>query len=194
MVIAMKEKNIKTYIYSIIVVLSFVLVAVGTSLAIVYYKVNGNDNNGNIDVKTSYVNAMFENGNDINDENILPGWSNRLEFSITNISEELNAVGRYTLIMNVEKNELDSNNFVYNIVGTSTLDGVELEEAQYTNIVVNRPSFEPVPTISTTLGNGVINTGVKHNYVLTFKFNENGENQDEFQGKTFKANVVAKGE
>ena len=62
----MKEKNIKTYIYSIIVVLSFVLVAVGTSLAIVYYKVNGNDNNGNIDVKTSYVNAMFENGNDIN--------------------------------------------------------------------------------------------------------------------------------
>lgn len=190
----MKEKNIKTYIYSIIVVLSFVLVAVGTSLAIVYYKVNGNDNNGNIDVKTSYVNAMFENVNDINDENILPGWSNRLEFSITNISEELNAVGRYTLIMNVEKNELDSNNFVYNIVGTSTLDGVELEEAQYTNIVVNRPSFEPVPTISTTLGNGVINTGVKHNYVLTFKFNENGENQDEFQGKTFKANVVAKGE
>lgn len=190
----MKEKNIKTYIYSIIVVLSFVLVAVGTSLAIVYYKVNGNDNNGNIDVKTSYVNAMFENGNDINDENILPGWSNRLEFSITNISEELNAVGRYTLIMNVEKNELDSNNFVYNIVGTSTLDGVELEEAQYTNIVVNRPSFEPVPTISTTLGNGVINTGVKHNYVLTFKFNENGENQDEFQGKTFKANVVAKEE
>ena len=194
MVIVIKEKNIKTYIYSIIVVLSFVLVAVGTSLAIVYYKVNGNDNNGNIDVKTSYVNAMFENGNDINDENILPGWSNRLEFSITNISEELNAVGRYTLIMNVEKNELDSNNFVYNIVGTSTLDGVELEEAQYTNIVVNRPSFEPVPTISTTLGNGVINTGVKHNYVLTFKFNENGENQDEFQGKTFKANVVAKGE
>lgn len=190
----MKEKNIKTYIYSIIVVLSFVLVAVGTSLAIVYYKVNGNDNNGNIDVKTSYVNAMFENGNDINDENILPGWSNRLEFSITNISEELNAVGRYTLIMNIEKNELDSNNFVYNIVGTSTLDGVELEEAQYTNIVVNRLSFEPVPTISTTLGNGVINTGVKHNYVLTFKFNENGENQDEFQGKTFKANVVAKGE
>ena len=74
MVIVMKEKNIKTYIYSIIVVLSFVLVAVGTSLAIVYYKVNGNDNNGNIDVKTSYVNAMFENGNDINDENILPGW------------------------------------------------------------------------------------------------------------------------
>ena len=78
----MKEKNIKTYIYSIIVVLSFVLVAVGTSLAIVYYKVDGNDNNGNIDVKTSYVNAMFENGNDINDENILPGWSNRLEFSL----------------------------------------------------------------------------------------------------------------
>ena len=145
-----------------------------------------------IDDKKENINKQEQNN--INDENILPGWSNRLEFSITNISEELNAVGRYTLIMNVEKNELDSNNFVYNIVGTSTLDGVELEEAQYTNIVVNRPSFEPVPTISTTLGNGVINTGVKHNYVLTFKFNENGENQDEFQGKTFKANVVAKGE
>ena len=190
----MKEKNIKTYIYSIIVVLSFILVAVGTSLAIVYYKVSGNENNGNIDVRTSYVNAMFENGNDINDENILPSWSNKMEFTITNVSKDLNAVGRYTLELNIEKNELSSGDFVYNLIGKSTLDGQEIEEEQYTNKVVNKPNFEPVPSISTTLGSGIINTGVKHSYVLTFKFNESGNSQNELQGKTFKANVVAKGE
>ena len=46
----MKEKDIKTYIYAIIVVLLFILVAIGASLAIVYYKVNGNDNNGEVNV------------------------------------------------------------------------------------------------------------------------------------------------
>lgn len=190
----MKEKNVKTYIYSIIVVLLFILVAIGTSLAIVYYKVNSNNENGDVDVKTAYVTAMFENTNDINDSDILPGWSNQLEFSITNISKEENAVGRYTLELNIEKNELSGSEFVYNIVGKSTLDGKELEESQYTNKVVNRTNYEPVPSISFTLGSGVINTGVVHSYVMTFKFNENGKNQDDLQGKTFKANVVAKGE
>ena len=51
----MKEKDIKTYIYSIIVVLSFILVAIGASLAIVDYKVNGNNENGNVDRIVKYI-------------------------------------------------------------------------------------------------------------------------------------------
>lgn len=190
----MKEKDIKTYIYSIIVVLSFILVAIGTSLAIVYYKVSGNNENGNVDVKTAYVTAAFQQTHEFNEIDVFPGWSDTMEFEILNTSTELNAVGRYTLILNIEKNELASPDFVYNIVGTSTLDGVEIEEKEYTNKVINKPEFVPVPTISTTLGSGIINTGVRHSYILTVKINETGVSQNELQGKTFKANVVAKGE
>lgn len=190
----MKEKNIKTYIYSIIVVLSFILVAIGASLAIVYYKVNGNNENGNVDVKTAYVTAAFQETHMFNEKDVFPGWSNIMEFEIVNTSKELNAIGRYTLEFNIEKNELDSPAFVYNLVGKSTLDGVEIEEDKYTNKVINKPEFVPVPTISTTLGSGIINTGVRHSYVLTIKITETGVAQNELQGKTFKANVVAKGE
>ena len=94
----MKEKDIKTYIYSIIVVLSFILVAIGASLAIVYYKVNGNNENGNVDVKTAYVTAAFHEIQGFNDENVLPGWSNEMKFEIINTSTEQNAVGRYSLV------------------------------------------------------------------------------------------------
>lgn len=102
----MKEKDIKTYIYAIIVVLLFILVAIGASLAIVYYKVNGNDNNGEVNVKTPYVSAMFKDTNNINDIDILPGWSNDMTFEIVNISKDENAVGRYSLYWDVLTNEI----------------------------------------------------------------------------------------
>ena len=119
----MKEKDIKTYIYAIIVVLLFILVAIGASLAIVYYKVNGNDDNGEVNVKTPYVSAMFKDTNNINDIDILPGWSNDMTFEIVNISKDENAVGRYSLYWDVLTNEINDSNFVYTLVGESYLNG-----------------------------------------------------------------------
>ena len=189
----MKEKDIKTYIYSIIVVLSFVLVAIGASLAIVYYKVNGNNENGNVDVKTAYVTAAFHEIQGFNDENVLPGWSNEMKFEIINTSTEQNAVGRYSLVWDITKNEIDSKDFVYTLTGESTLDGQTIEDNTPTNKLVTVTGQQIVPTISFTLGSGIINTGVKHSYVLKVSFLESGENQNELQGKTFNSTIVAQG-
>jgi hypothetical protein len=193
MVIDMKEKDIKTYIYSIIVVLSFILVAIGASLAIVYYKVNGNNENGNVDVKTAYVTAAFHEIQGFNDENVLPGWSNEMKFEIINTSTEENAVGRYSLVWDITKNEIDSKDFVYTLTGESTLDGQTIEDNTPTNKLVTVTGQQIVPTISFTLGSGIINTGVKHSYVLKVSFLESGENQNEVQGKTFNSTIVAQG-
>ena len=125
----MKEKDIKTYIYAIIVVLLFILVAIGASLAIVYYKVNGNDNNGEVNVKTPYVSAMFKDTNNINDIDILPGWSNDMTFEIVNISKDENAVGRYSLYWDVLTNEINDSNFVYTLIGESYLNGNLIKES-----------------------------------------------------------------
>ena len=131
----MKEKDIKTYIYAIIVVLLFILVAIGASLAIVYYKVNGNDNNGEVNVKTPYVSAMFKDTNNINDIDILPGWSNDMTFEIVNISKDENAVGRYSLYWDVLTNELNDSNFVYTLIGESYLNGNLIKESDTNKLV-----------------------------------------------------------
>lgn len=190
----MKEKDVKTYIYSIIVVLSFILVAIGTSLAIVYYKVNGNNENGDVDVKTAYVTAVFHDIKGFNDKDVRPGWSNTMEFEIINTSKEENAVGRYSLVWDIITNELDDTSFVYSLSGKSTLNGKEIENNTPTNKLVNVNGEQVVPSISFTLGSGIINTGVKHSYVLKVSFLETGENQNDLQGKTFNSKIVAKGE
>ena len=190
----MKEKDIKTYIYSIIVVISFILVTVGSSLAIVYYTVTGNETNGDVDVKTAYVLAEFHEIQGFNDDDIFPGWSNEMKFAIVNTSTEQNAVGKYSIYWDIEKNELNSSDFIYSLTGTSTLNGVEIEEDIYTNKLIKTTLDKVVPSVSIKLGEGLINTGVRHDYTLKVTFVETGVSQNDLQGKTFKASIVAKGE
>ena len=187
-----KEKNVKTYIYAVIAVFAFILVAIGTSIA-AYYLVNGNDDNAPIKVKTAYVNAMYEVHNSIDDDSVLPGWSDELKFSITNVSSEEDAIGDYSLFWEIEKNEIADDNFVYTLTGKSYKGKNEIGESD-SNKLVNISSPRKVPSASVSIGNGVINTGVSHEYSLKVTLKESGTNQDKLRGKTFKAKLVAKGE
>lgn len=187
-----RENNTKTYLYAIIVVVAFILVAIGTSIA-AYYVVVGNDDSKPIKVKTAYAVAMYEAKNNIDAIDILPGWTEQLKFVITNVSKENDTIGDYNLFLEIEKNDINNENFVYNIVGKSYLDGKEIEESD-TNKIIKVTSDRRVPTASVSLGSGLFNTGVSHEYIITFKLKENGVNQDELQGKAFKAKIYAKGE
>ncbi len=191
----MKEKknnNFKTYLYAIIVVLAFISVSIGATFA-VHYFVNGNESAKPIKVKTAYVTAMFEATNSVNSADILPGWSDELKFVITNVSKEENAVGDYTLMWDVSKNELNSDDFVYTLNCKSFLGEAELEVSD-TNKMVNITTPRRIPSASSSIGSGIINTGVRHECVLKLFFKESGKNQDEMQSKTFTAKVYAKGE
>lgn len=191
----MKEKknnNFKTYLYAIIVVLAFISVSIGATFA-VHYFVKGNDKTNPIRIKTAYVTAMFEATNSVNSTNILPGWSNELKFVITNISPEENAIGNYTLFWEVEQNDIDSDDFVYTLSCKSFLGEAELEVSD-TNKMVNITTPRRIPSASSSIGSGIINTGVRHECVLKLFFKESAKNQDEMQSKTFTAKVYAKGE
>ncbi len=190
----MKEKDIKTYICAIIVVISFILVAVGASLAVIYYKVNGNESNGVVDVKSAYAMAVFHDVQGFDDKKVIPGWSNEMKFEIVNTSTEEDAVGRYSLYWEIEKNEINADEFVYSLSGSSTKDGKVLEDNTVTNKLVSVSGQKRVPTETFKIGSGVINTGVTHSYVLKVSFLETGKNQDELQGKVFSSKIIAKGE
>lgn len=187
-----RESEVKTYIYAIIAVLSFILVAVGTTIA-AYYYVNESDDNKPIKVKTAYVSAMFEATDNISSDKILPGWSDELKFSITNVSSEENAIGDYSLYWEIEKNELENDNFVYALVGRSYKNNIEIAEGS-DNKLVSVVNEIKVPSVSVAIGDGIINTGVRHEYVLKISLKESGTNQNDLQAKTFKAKIVAKGE
>lgn len=187
-----REREVKTYIYAIIAVLSFILVAIGTTIA-AYYFVNESDDNKPIKLKTAYVSAMFEATDNISEDKILPGWSDELKFSITNVSSEENAIGDYSLYWEIEKNELENDSFVYTLVGKSYKNDDEISESS-DNKLVSVVNEIRVPSVSVAIGDGIINTGVRHEYVLKVSLKESGTNQNDLQAKTFKAKVVAKGE
>lgn len=186
----MKEKNIRAYIYSIIVVLSFILVAIGATMAaLVYADVIGNESNGSVEVKTAYVTAVFNQTHSFDDKDIIPGWSNYIEFQIVNTSKMEDAIGRYKLVFDISSNDINDNNFVYKLTGISTKDGKVISESS-TNQLVNTNEIR-VPSVSSVIGTGIINTGVTHSYRLDINFKESGENQNDLQGKTFIGMVTA---
>lgn len=193
----MKEKKklgFRFLFVSIIPLLSFIAVVVGTTYAFYTIKVDvvGNDENGGVSLESARVFAMFEATNEIDAKGVLPGYSSELQFSIVNTSNKENLYGRYTIAWEIEKNEIDNNNFVYSIEGTSTKNGENVIESK-TNKLINIASIRRIPNVSTDIGSGVINTGVTHNYTLTIHFLESGTNQDAVQGKEFSGKIVAKG-
>ena len=128
-----------------------------------------------------------------NGEDILPGWSDTLNFSIVNTSTEDNLYANYTLAWEIEENYINDANFVYTLECTSVKDGKEINESEK-NTLVKVSSPRKVPTVSTNIGTGMINTGVTHNCELKLMLTESGVSQDFLQGKSFKGKIVAKGD
>lgn len=187
-----KNKNIKMYVYAIIVILSFILVTIGATVA-VHYFVKGNEDVNPIYIKTAYVSVNFEAKNEVRDDGILPGWSDELKFTVSNISNEENSIAKYKLLWDIEKNELSSDDFVYTISCDSFKGDKQITESD-TNKTIQVSSPRKVPSISDSLGEGIMNTGVRHECSLKIYFRENGLNQNEYQGKSFSGKVYIKGD
>lgn len=191
-----KKRKFKIYIYAIIPVLSFMSVAFLTSYSFYLATIVGNEEYGDVALKSADVIALFEASNNIEVENMMPGFTDELHFSITNVSKDDDLYGNYTLyweIINNEINNEDSKNFVYTLQGTSEKDGMTVATSEK-NKVVNVSSNRRIPSINESIGTGMINKGVTHKYVLTIKFLETGSNQNDAQGKQFEGKIVAKGD
>lgn len=186
-----RKENTKSIIYALITIFSFIAVSVGATFAFYYATVKGNDANGNIRIQSAQVVAVFS-GENLEDLNVLPGYSNSMHFSITNTTATENAYANYSLLMQIIEPFSDPS-FTYSLSGDTYIGDIlqanNIEHNQVINI-----SERTVPEISTVLGTGLINSGITHKYTLTLKFNETGENQNDLQGRRFSAKIVAKGD
>ena len=191
-----KEKNkirIRDIVISVIPLLSFIAVSIGATYAMYLASVVGNEDNGEIALKSADIQVVFSATDALKMDEMLPGYSGQIEFTIMNSSEEDDVIGDYYLMWDIITNEIDDNSFVYTLTATSTKDGEEILEDD-TNKVISIPNERRIPGVSTNIGKGTINTGVVHRYKLTVKFNETLENQDELQGKHFEGKIAAKGD
>lgn len=188
-----KKSNLKDIIIAVIPILSFIAVTVGTTYAAYMASVVGNEENGETTLKSARVYAVFNASDSLNMENILPGATGEVKFSIVNTSPEDDLYANYTLAWEIITNEINSENFVYSLEGVSTKGG-EVIPASEKNALVTVNGTRRIPSFSNNIGTGTINTGVVHEYTLTIKLLESGISQDELQGKKFEGKVVAKGD
>lgn len=188
-----KNINFKYYIYAIVPILSFISVAFLSTYAFYLATVVGNEDNGDVVLKSAQVFAVFNASESFEVEKMLPGYSGEIEFSIVNTSDSEETYGNYTLAWDIITNEINDENFVYTLEGSSEKDGATVYENEK-NQIVKVTSMRRIPSASSNIGTGMINTGVTHHYVLKIMFLENGDNQDDLQGRHFEGKIVAKGD
>ena len=188
-----KKENRKILLYAILTVASFIAVSFGTAYAFYTATIIGNRENGEVQIKTANVLAVFNNDKDLVAENVLPGFSDTLEFSIVNVSPTENTYGNYTIVWEINENSINSKDFVYTLTGETYVNGKKVGNDIARNKVVNIGSTI-VPNISDVLGTGMINTGVTHKYVMRITFRESGLNQNELQDKKLYSYITVKGE
>lgn len=193
-----KVFSLKFLFVTIIPLLSFIAVVVGSTYAfyMITIDVTGNEKTEEMLFESARVVAMFEATNEIDDENIRPGYSNELHFTIVNTSDKENLFGRYTLSWEIRKydNEIDDENFVYTLTGKSYIkDESNIINQDERNKLINVSVPMRIPDATTSIGYGIINTGVTHDYTLKIELRDNGKNQNDLQGKSFSGKIVAKG-
>lgn len=188
-----KKSKLKYYIIVIIPILSFISVGFLASYSFYLASVDGNDDNGLVDMKSADVVVLFNARNSLNLVDLEPGQSDSLEFSLTNTSEvgeDEDLVGYYSLVWNISKNEINDDNFVYTLSGTSTSD----EDDSSKEKLVSGMGTYKVPTSSKVFTGGIINVGVTHKYRLTLELKDNGYIQNNLQNKKFESVIVGRGE
>lgn len=186
-----KRSKLKYYIYAIIPVLSFISVGFLATYSFYLASVVGNEETEELVLKTAQVTAMFEARDSISASSIFPGFSDSLEFSIYNTTPEENIYGNYTLSWEIITNDIDDNSFTYTLEGKAYRDGELLEEDEKNKLVsVKTPTR--IPTASSTIGEGTINSFVEHRYKLSIHFKETGNDQNDLQGKRFDGKISAK--
>ena len=187
-----KKENKKILFYAIVTVISFIAVSIGAAYAFYTATIIGNPTNGEVEIRTAHVYAVYNSDKSLVAEGVFPGFSDTAEFSIVNVSTAPNAYGNYTIVWDINENTIDDENFVYTLTGETIVNGKKVNNISYNKIVEIGNAV--VPTSSMVLGTGTINSGVTHKYVLRLTFKENGSNQNDLQGKRFDSTISVKGE
>ncbi len=187
-----KIKNKKIYVLIALSIFTFIIMTIGATFAFYTYTIRGNEDSKEIKLETANLILAYNSKKDIVKEDALPGWEDELVFEIKNVTNGENIAGSYSINWEIEKNEIKNDDLVYTIECIATRDGKEVSESKY-NKVVNITDELNMPTVSSKIGDGIINSGDVQTCTVKVKFKETGTNQNDNQGKSFSGKIVVLG-
>lgn len=186
----MNKRNDKSiYFLLILSVLTFIIMIIGTSFAYFTFVVKGNVDNSYVKLQTTDV-VLYSEGESLSAIGIFPGWKQEMNILLTN-QTSVDSLISYSLNWDIIENTINSEDFVYSINCKSFKNGREIPSNKKNTLPIPRSHLK-IPTISTTIGNGVISSGVTHKCKINFEFIDNGE-QNQLQGKNIKVKVYPVG-
>ena len=171
----------------------FALLLASIAVSFAYFSANltGQETGTTITVVGGSMNIIFADNNpNIEASNVIPGWSATKTFTVTgNNTTDLSMP--YTLTLVVENNSFTSEAITYTLTSTNTSSSGTEVTSIATSVGLPRGTSEEL------LGSGsfVKGTGKVHTYELNISFADKPDvNQNENQGKAFKAHVKIEGE
>ncbi len=156
----------------IILVAVIMLSIAGISYAYFTINITGNENAISVILKTGSLSLVYESGNEITAEKVIPGWSQTKTFTVTNNGA---VKTNYSINWSEITNSFEGQDLVYSISGDN-------------GIIINE---EIVPKTATEIKGFVeIEAGKKDTYILTVKYKNTSSNQNADQGKTFSGKII----
>ena len=186
------NKNKKIYILIALSLCTFVIMTIGTTFSFFTSTIRGNEDAGEVKLETADLLLVYNSKKDIVKEDALPGWEDEMIFEIRNTTDGENIAGSYSINWEIEKNEIKNNDLVYTIECVATKDGKEVPESKY-NKVVNITNELNMPTTSSKIGDGIINSGDIQTCTVKVKFKDTNSDQNDNQGKSFSGKIVVLG-
>lgn len=187
-----------TVLLTVVAIATLLITVVGTTFAYFAATITGNDTAQEITISSQNITLAFEDGEFVNNTNIVPGWTGSKTITITNngaANTPLKYVINWTAITNSFSSDDQQNYLKYTVTGESqkiaggagdsaaaTIDGEQT--LPYIGMAGEQDSV--VNLIPET----VINHGEKHIYTINFNYKNNVAAPQESQGAKFTSKLV----
>lgn len=160
-----EKRNIFMIIIAILTLMTAIL---GATFAYFAANVIGNETASSVIIKTSNLTVSYKTSNEINVNNVGPGWSKTLNFTVSNSGA---GYAGYNINWIVGTNTFTGSDLVYTLSSSS-------------NGAVNK-SQTVIPKTTGNIGHGVVGMKAVQNYTLTVKFLNRAANQNADINKSF---------
>ena len=155
------SKKLNVYVYLIVLICVFIMFV---GMFLTYYVKSSKNDKKNVIRNDILMSLTYDGKDQININNIKPGWEDKLVFSLSNYSKD--SISKYKMVLEIitPLSNMVDEDFIYDIEGVS-------DSKDNNNNLINI-SNTPVPVITKELNGGVITPGTTHNYTISFKLNK----------------------
>lgn len=187
-----------TVLLTVVAIATLLITVVGTTFAYFAATITGNDTAQEITISSQNITLAFEDGEFVNNTNIVPGWTGSKTITITNngaANTPLKYAINWTAITNSFSSDDQKNYLKYTVTGESQ----KIAGGAGDSAAATIEGEQTLPYIGMAgeqdgvvnlIPETVINHGEKHIYTINFNYKNNVAAPQESQGAKFTSKLV----